>query len=167
MVNDSARQRLTVEVDDQFADRVDPDFLRRVLLHTLEAESAGDAAVTVVITDDATVQELNREFLEIDAPTDVLAFPLAEAAGGEPFVLPHGEVPALGEIVISLPTAERQAAEQGISVQDEIGHLLTHGALHLLGYDHIDPHDDAQMRAREEALLAEQGMTIRHGPAAH
>jgi probable rRNA maturation factor len=107
----------------------------------------------VAITDDATIYELNRRFLGIDEPTDVLSFGLG-GQGGRPFALPPGEVASLGEVIVSYPAAARQAEEQGHSVQSEVSHLLVHGILHLLGYDHEGPEDERLMRQRAEEIVA-------------
>ena len=118
----------------------------------LEGEGVADGvALTVLTTDDETLQDLNSRFLGIDAPTDVLAFPeAAEAPLGE------GETPSLGEIAISVPTAVRQALELNHPLADELAHLLTHGILHLCGYDHeAGGEEAARMRAREERYLGD------------
>ena len=118
----------------------------------LEGERVADGvALTVLTTDDETLRDLNNRFLGIDAPTDVLAFPeAAEAPLGE------GEAPSLGDIAISVPTARRQAAELGHPLADELAHLLTHGILHLCGYDHEAGGEEAwRMRAREERYLGD------------
>lgn len=127
----------------------------------LAGEGVADGvALTVLTTDDDTLRDLNHRFLGIDAPTDVLAFPeAAEAPMGE------GEPPSLGEIAISVPTAVRQAAELGHSLGDELAHLLTHGILHLCGYEHEGSGEEAaRMRSREEHYLGD----IRgHGESGH
>jgi probable rRNA maturation factor len=104
----------------------------------------------VLVTDDQTVRQLNLDYTGEDAPTDVLAFSLTE---GEEFVSPDG-VLRLGEVIISYHTAQRQAAEAGRPVRDEVDHLLVHGILHLLGYDHAEAKEEERMRARERELLA-------------
>lgn len=105
-----------------------------------------DAELSVLLTDDAHIQALNQQWRGVDRPTDVLSFAFNEAEG------PGAEV--LGDIVISLPTAARQAAEHGHSVEDELWVLLVHGLLHLLGYDHQDAEEAAEMAAAEAKLLA-------------
>ena len=116
----------------------------------LEREGLGPGELSVLITNDETVRRLNREYAGEDAPTDVLAFSLTE---GEEFALPDG-VLRLGEVIISYHTAQRQAAEAGRPVRDEVDHLLVHGILHLLGYDHAESKEEERMRARERELLA-------------
>ena len=137
---------------------VDLAVLQALAGRVLAGEGVADGvALTVLTTDDATIEDLNSRFLGIDAPTDVLAFPeAAEAPLGE------GEAPSLGDIAISVPTAQRQAAELGHSLADEMAHLLTHGILHLCGYDHEEGgEEEERMRSREEHYLGD----IRgHGP---
>ena len=107
--------------------------------------------VTVVITDDVGIQELNRDFLGIDAPTDVLSFGAQEAAG--PFVVAPEAGNYLGDVIISYPRAAAQAAEQGHSTGREIDLLVVHGLLHLLGYDHATEAEQTVMWARQDEIL--------------
>ena len=145
--------RIEVQVARPFRSALRAPWLRRIARHVLAAEGTGPTQLGVVIADDATVRELNRRYLAIDEPTDVLAFGLAET-GDRPFALPPGEAAPLGEVIISYPTAVRQAEEQGHSVEVEVARLLVHGVLHLLGYDHQEAEDERSMREREEEILA-------------
>lgn len=144
---------ISIEVDDQFRVMIDEKLLLRVSMATLAAESvSGPATLSVLVTDDEAVRRLNAQYLGEDTPTDVLAFPTGEA--DEEFVLPPDEPHHLGDVIIACPTAQRQAAEQGHSLQREIAHLLVHGILHLLGYDHVEPGDARRMHGREEEIIA-------------
>jgi len=116
----------------------------------MEREGLPPGEVSVLITDDEMVRRLNREYAGEDTPTDVLAFSLTE---GEEFASPD-DVLRLGEVIISYPTARRQADDAQRPVRDEIEHLLVHGVLHLLGYDHAEPAEEERMRGREHELLA-------------
>jgi probable rRNA maturation factor len=149
-----AAPRIDVQVARPFRSAVRAPWLRRIARHILAAERVGATQVGVVVTDDATVRDLNRRYLGRDEPTDVLSFGLSEK-GGTPFVLPPGEAAPLGEVIISYPTALRQAKEQGQSVEAEVVRLLVHGILHLLGYDHQAAKDGRIMRRREEEILAD------------
>src|SRR5688572_5252761 len=120
--------------------------IRRVAIGVLEAEGVPLAELGVLVTDDEAVRRLNREYAREDEATDVLAFSLRE---GEEFVSPDG-MTRLGEVIISYPTASRQAAEEGRLIDEEIAHLLVHGILHLLGYDHAEAEGERVMRARTE-----------------
>lgn len=149
---------VAVQVEGPWREAVDERAVRELASRVLASEEvAPPAEVSVVITDDETVRELNRRYLNLDEPTDVLSFPLAEAPGrsdapGE-FVGPPDGVVHLGEVIVSYPTAERQAREQGHGVEREIAHLVVHGLLHLLGYDHGEREEERRMRAREDELL--------------
>lgn len=141
-----------VEVAEPYRDRVDADDLVYWVQKTLAAEGVSAGEVTVVVTDDNTVRSLNRTFRGVDAPTDVLSFPSQE---GEDVPLPSEEasVPYLGDVVIAYPVAEAQARQYGHSPQEELRLLVVHGVLHLLGYDHATPEEEARMWARQEAIL--------------
>jgi len=145
--------RIEVQVARPFRSALRAAWLRRIARYVLAAEDAGPTELGVVISDDATVRELNRRYLGVDEPTDVLSFGLSEKDDA-PFALPPGETPSLGEVIISYPTAVRQAEEEGHSVEAEVAHLLVHGVLHLLGYDHVEAEDERIMRRREDEILA-------------
>jgi probable rRNA maturation factor len=149
--------RIEVQVARPFRSALRAPWLRRIARHVLVVEGAGPSELGVVISDDATVRELNRRYLDRDEPTDVLSFGLGEV-GEVPFALPPGEAAPLGEVIISYPTAVRQAEEQGHSVEAEVAHLLVHGILHLLGYDHLEAEDERVMRRREEEILADMDL---------
>jgi probable rRNA maturation factor len=112
----------------------------------LQALEMPGAELSLLLTDDATIHELNRVYRQKDKPTDVLAFAQREGELGDS----AGRL--LGDVVISVPTARRQAGDARRSVGDEVLWLLAHGLLHLLGWDHDTPARDARMR-RETARL--------------
>jgi probable rRNA maturation factor len=122
-------------------------------LYGLEPQSE----VSVVLADDQYIQALNREYRGKDTPTDVLSFALNE--GDEPEIFEGPDEQLLGDIIISLETAKRQAEEYEHSVEREIAFLTVHGMLHLLGYDHIQEEDRLEMRQEEEAVLSSLGIT--------
>lgn len=139
---------LQCEVD---ASGIDAGALERLAARALETEGvAAPAELSILLADDGVVHELNRTYRGMDAPTDVLSFAQTE---GDEFARPEGTARHLGDIVISVDTARRQAVEYGQDLQDESAHLLVHGILHLLGYDHEQPDDEAVMRGREDAIL--------------
>jgi probable rRNA maturation factor len=111
-------------------------------------------ALSVVITDDAEIQNLNRTYRQVDAPTDVLSFGNAE---GE-FIAPATAVPYLGDVVISHTRAVEQAAVFGHAVGEEMSLLVVHGVLHLLGYDHEEELKKEAMWQLQSAALAELGI---------
>lgn len=107
-----------------------------------------EAELSVLLCDDATIQELNRDYRGKDRPTDVLAFAMQEGEG-------TGVAPdLLGDVVISLDTARRQAPAHGRTIAGEVTFLLAHGLLHLLGHDHPDDAALRRMNARCDALCA-------------
>ena len=130
--------------------------LRRIARGVLGAEDVAPAVeVEVVLADEATVRDLNRLYRGRDEQADVLSFAAME---GEAFLSAPGEAPSLGEVVICLPLAQSQASDAGRPVAGELAHLLTHGLLHLLGYDHEeDEAESVRMKAREDELLASLG----------
>lgn len=120
-------------------------------LHVLQREEAPSGVLSVLLTDDDRVHALNQRHRGVDEPTDVLSFSALE---GEAFPEPQdGFERELGDIVISLDTAERQAAEATIPLSDELDHLLVHGILHILGFDHEEEDDAREMRRREQRYL--------------
>ncbi len=138
-----------ITVEEAFDDLVDAKRLTSLAVAVMNVEGIPPAELGVLVTDGETVRRLNREYAGEDEATDVLAFSMQE---GEEFVSPD-DVLRLGEVIISYPTALRQAKEARRPVEEEIAHLLVHGALHLLGYDHAEPADEQRMRAREQSLL--------------
>jgi probable rRNA maturation factor len=137
------------------ADRIDERWLKRVTETALAAEDADfSSEVSLVITGQEKIQDLNRTYLDEDRPTDVLSFPMFPATNDKTgFVAPPDGLKHLGEIIISLPQAEIQASEHGHSLDREIAVLLVHGVLHLLGYDHAEPEDTQKMQEREKTIL--------------
>ena len=134
------------------------DRIIEVLEETARVHEVDDLAeVSLMFTDDETIHEMNREYRGIDRPTDVLSFALEE--GEEEEIYGGPEENLLGDIIISVETATRQAEEYGHSVEREMAFLALHGMLHLLGYDHKEEEERKEMRAQEEAILASLGIT--------
>lgn len=135
---------------------------RLVSAANLAAALAGltePAEMTLVITDDAEVQELNRNYRDVDATTDVLAFAFEEEVdeGQDAFVLPTQSRRYLGDVIISLPQARRQAEAGGHALASELCLLTVHGTLHLLGYDHAEAEEKARMWALQREALEKLG----------
>lgn len=112
---------------------------------------ADEAEVSIVLTDDAHIRELNRQWRGLDKPTNVLSFPAAEPEA-------IGESAHLGDIVLAHETIAREAADDGKTVSDHLCHLVIHGILHLLGEDHLDDEEAEAMEAREIAALSRLGI---------
>ncbi len=113
-----------------------------------EAETHWQATVNLVFTDDNRLRQLNRQYRKKDRSTDVLSFNIDE---------PDEPGATLGEIYVSIPTAKRQADEYGHSLNDECARLTCHGLLHLFGYDHMNPDDEARMMSLQERYLESGG----------
>ena len=138
--------------------------IRRTIRTALAAEGlTAPCEVDVLLTDDGGIHEINRELRQVDRPTDVLSFPEFELTPGQ---LPGpedadpgtGRIP-LGDMALSMERVAAQAREYGHSKRRELSYLVTHSVLHLLGYDHLDEGPmKAQMRAREEAIMALLGL---------
>ncbi|MCL2674089.1 MAG: rRNA maturation RNase YbeY [Defluviitaleaceae bacterium] len=126
--------------------------IEKVLLQGLADEGISTEEVSVLITTDAEIQRLNNRFRGINKPTDVLSFPQYKSRAQIP-----QNAENLGDIIISLPRAEAQAAEFGHSLRRELAFLEAHGLLHLLGYDHMETQGKALMRAREKEIMKEIG----------
>ena len=140
--------------------------VRQGLAQVLPAAAAGQ--VSLLLADDAAVQELNRQYRGLDETTDVLSFsaqhpghwagttapPPTAGSVTDFFPVPDDEPPPLGDIVISLPQARRQAASAATPLRRELALLLVHGALHLLGHDHADDGERATMQELEQAALS-------------
>jgi probable rRNA maturation factor len=114
-------------------------------------QQASQGDLSIVLADDARLQELNREYLGIDAPTDVLSFPAAETD-------PQSGRPYLGDILISVPRAAQQAGSAGYPVEMEVQLLVIHGVLHLLGHDHAEPTEKSRMWTAQSAILESIGL---------
>lgn len=134
--------------------------MRRVAAMALQREGTElgtDVEVSVTFVDNQAIRDLNREHRGMDKPTDVLSFSQLEGEE-ETIELPEGELLPLGDIVISLERCAEQATDYGHSFERELGFLVAHGMLHLLGFDHQTPEEEADMMARTEAVLAELGL---------
>lgn len=130
--------------------------LKALAKDALTALGRPRASISIVLTDDETVRALNRDFREVDRPTDVLSFPLADAAQ----LRDPGAAIFLGEIYISLETARAQARAARRPFGREVAHLTVHGILHLLGHDHRAPAERRRMADLERDLLTRLGGRI-------
>ena len=134
-------------------------WVERVVHKTLEVAGCQDPCeVSVLLTNDAKIHELNRDYRGFDKPTDVLSFALEEDAT---VVLPPGFPRMLGDVIVSMDTIERQAKDHQKGVSDEFAWALCHGVLHLLGYDHQTDEEERVMRAKEQEVLDGLGETVR------
>jgi probable rRNA maturation factor len=147
-----------VEVKQDFSNVALLEHAARLTLDTSIPLSDGfdfvlaSADMTIVLTDDAQLHELNREYLGVDAPTDVLSFPASESD-------PETGTPYLGDILISLPRAKQQADAAGHSIEDEVQLLVVHGTLHLLGHDHAEAAEKARMWKAQTEVMSGLGLS--------
>ena len=140
-----------VQIAARYGGEIDPSWLRKVALATLREEGETEPLVmSLVVMVDAGIQDLNRQFRGVDAPTDVLAFVAEEDSV---FISPNQGPPFLGDVVVSYPRAMEQAGEQGHQVRVELALLVIHGILHLLGYDDEEEHSRSAMWARQQEIL--------------
>ncbi len=140
-----------IQVAPMFDGLVQEKRLERAVRAALEHEDRR-GEVTVVITDDEGIQELNSDFMGEDQPTDVLSFPAQEDGG--PFIAAPGSDAYLGDVVISYTQAAAQALEQEHPIERELDLLVVHGVLHLLGYDHAEREERDEMWVRQDEILA-------------
>jgi probable rRNA maturation factor len=156
MPPDLPEDPLDVAVINQHSQPVDEAALQRVLKATLQREGVARGEVSVLLCGDPTMAALNAAYRGKAEPTDVLAFPQTDPArpldgtGAPTFSSPRDSLPPLGDIVVSLDTAARQAAAYGWSLQEELSLLVVHGLLHLLGYQDESETERRIMQAAEE-----------------
>lgn len=155
-----------IDVQNESGYALDPERLIQAALCVLAQERENPhSAISIVLTDNATVAQLNREFRGIDAPTDVLSFPsdplppeLADELGDD-------EPPYLGDLVIAYPYTVAQAEREGHPLTESFMLLVVHGTLHLLGYDHNTPESRAEMWAAQDSALTTLGIPLTLVPA--
>jgi probable rRNA maturation factor len=151
----SMEGEIGIHIERKFQSHIDEEWARKLAQNVLRAESITPPyEMSLVFTDSETVQRLNRDYRGVDESTDVLAFYMLPQHGADAdFVSPPDDITHLGEVIISYPKAVEQAKEQGHSTEQELILLIIHGILHLLGYDHEKPEEEAKMKAREKELV--------------
>ncbi|MBP1961455.1 putative rRNA maturation factor [Paenibacillus aceris] len=176
-----ASMDLTLEwSSEQEVKEITPAFIEKIeellkLAGELEGVTAGEVALTFV--DDETIQELNKQYRDLDKPTDVLSFAMSEFGEDEiqinyedagqddtegledDVTVSESFIEPLGDIIISVPRAIAQAEDYGHSVERELGFLFVHGFLHLIGYDHQSEEEEKVMFAKQEDILQKAGLT--------
>ena len=159
-----------IDLPEEWADVAEERWLEAAVRHGLAGSLPADTygQISLLLTDDETVRQLNREYRGVDRTTDVLSFsfehwghwegdadgPRSGDDAPPEWPLPEDEPPPLGEIIVSVPQAGRQAESQGVPLRRELALLIVHGALHLLGHDHYDEGERETMQARERYALA-------------
>lgn len=139
-----------IEVNPSLPDVPDLDALERAALATLAHQDA-DGDLSIVLTDDAQLRQLNRDYLDIDAPTDVLSFSASETD-------PETGRRYLGDVLLSIPRANQQARAAGHALAAEAQLLVVHGTLHLLGHDHAEAQEKARMWKAQAEVLERLGL---------
>jgi probable rRNA maturation factor len=150
---------LSIFLADEQTEHVGIDDLHSLAELVLREEGyPDDAEVTLLLVSESEMASYNERFLDRDGPTDVLAFPVEELLPGVvPDDDPHGPPLMLGDVIVAPAYVRRQAADHGVSFEDEMALMVTHGILHLLGYDHVDDGDAERMEARERELMTKVG----------
>jgi len=143
---------INIEIIPDFRRVFMPDILERAAKAALLQQSAPDADLTLVLTGDAQIQALDRDFLGKNAPTDVLSFPACETD-------PETGRRYLGDIIISVPRAEAQSMAAGHPLEEELSLLVVHGVLHLLGHDHAGVAEKKRMWAAQSEVLTRLGIS--------
>ena len=131
--------------------------MKKVINKAAQLYGLDTAEVSVTLTNNEHIREINRNYRNKDAATDVISFALNE--GEEPEIIDGPEINMLGDIIISIERAMEQAEEYGHSLERELAFLTVHGMMHLLGYDHIEEEDRLEMRKEEEYVLGHLGIT--------
>ena len=139
---------INIESKFDFPEKLLERAARAALLHQHQSP---DADLSIVLTDDKRLQQLNRDYLGIDAPTDVLSFPASESD-------PETGSPYLGDILLTIPRAKAQAKTAGHALESEAQLLVVHGVLHLLGHDHAKPKEKATMWKAQAEILDSLGL---------
>jgi probable rRNA maturation factor len=150
---------INVLIEEGIEVETDPEWLQKVVEKTLRAENAPSSVeISLVITGQERIRELNRQYRGKDQPTDVLSFSMSEQKEDEEpaaFIGPPDGLLHLGEVIISYPQAVIQAQERNHSIKKEMAILTVHGVLHILGHDHEQPDKEPAMTAREKLILSE------------
>lgn len=147
---------MSIFLADEQTEQVGVDDLHSLAGLVLREEAyPEDAEVTLLFVSEEEMASYNQRFLDREGPTDVLAFPVEDLLPGVvPETDPQGPPLMLGDVVVAPAYVRRQASNFGVSYEDEMALMVTHGILHLLGYDHIDDTDAERMESRERELLA-------------
>lgn len=149
IINNTTKKDLNLEKD-----------LEKVILEVLKVEDVDEkkCEISISFVDEEKIRQLNKDFRSIDRVTDVLSFPIEDFFNEDREVLLEKPYLMLGDVVICLDVARRQAKELGHSFEREIMYLTCHSILHLLGYDHIEDNDKKIMRAKEKEVMKNLGV---------
>ncbi len=153
---------MNIFLADEQGEPIETRLIVAIAERVLVAEGIPDnAEVAIVLVGEEEMAGYNQRFMERSGSTDVLAFPVDQLVPGQvPTTIANGQPLSLGDIFICPQVVKGQAVELGVSLEDEMALIVTHGILHLLGYDHSDPADEATMSARERELLKKEGIEL-------
>lgn len=163
---------MTIQIDYEAKDKLALDY-EKIINKVVEAaidyeECPFECDVNVVLTDNERIHEVNKEFRDMDKPTDVLSFPMVEYStpsefdqleNYDEFFHPETGELLLGDIMISIDKVKEQADNYGHSLERELGFLVAHSMLHLFGYDHMEEEERVVMETKQEEILQEIGLT--------
>lgn len=149
--------QLTLQIEYPVPEDIETIVHETVAAALVHQKIADPVALTILLTDDHTLQQLNQDFRQIAAPTDVLSFPSGDVHPGSGLIY-------LGDIAVSVPYAAYQANAEGHTLAAELQMLAVHGVLHLLGYDHMEPDEKAEMWAVQAEILQNLGAEITRPP---
>jgi probable rRNA maturation factor len=145
-------------IDEQYRAMIEPDLINRAALVAFQHQGiSSDTSLSIVVTDDLQLHQLNQQFVGIDSPTDVLSFP----AG---YIDPDTNSFYLGDILVSYPRAHEQALQAGHSIEAELQLLVVHGILHLAGHDHEQDQDKVNMWTAQAEILSNLGVDLQNLP---
>lgn len=146
-----------IEIKDVETRKIEEEIIKKVVSTVLEEEGIKhELDIYITLTNDEEIHKINKEYRDVDRPTDVLSFPMFEREEIDSLKQAKEDdvEEILGDIIISIPRVISQAEEYGHSYERELAYLTTHGMLHLLGYDHMVDDEKAIMREHEEAVLS-------------
>ena len=153
---------MTVLIDNRTGEEVTKELeyiIEKIAADSLAYEEFDEACeISVSIVKDEEIREINKQFRNIDSPTDVLSFPQLTFEEGEMADVNENEEIILGDIIISLERAKAQAVEYGHSLKREIAFLTAHSMLHLMGYDHMELEEEEEMFAKQKKILEKAGI---------
>ena len=155
ILGNQVKPMMHIEISEEYRSVVDSSIIECTVKTTLEYLSIADNdALSILITDEQVVHQLNLKYRKVDAPTDVLSFP-----GG--YINPEDGSKYLGDVIICFPQAKLQAEERGHTVANELSFLVIHGILHLLGYDHFEDNDKRKMEAAQRAIFTKLELPLK------
>lgn len=138
----------------------DVQLVERLLQHAATVEQIEEGTeLSVTFVTNEEIQEINKQYRDKDAPTDVISFALEELGEGETAIIAEGMPRILGDIIISIDRTYEQAEDFGHSFERELGFLAIHGFLHVLGYDHMTPEDEKLMFGKQDEILESYGLS--------